>query len=40
MWNPELEAMPREHLPLLQLERLRSTVGVILAAGMPLAQRQ
>jgi phenylacetate-CoA ligase len=39
MWNREAETLPRERMEALQLERLRATVGRVLAAGTPLSER-
>jgi len=39
MWNPGIEALPREQLEALQLERLRSVLDRVLARVPPLAER-
>jgi phenylacetate-CoA ligase len=39
MWNPEVEALPRERLEVLQLERLRASVARVLRAVPPFAAR-
>jgi phenylacetate-CoA ligase len=39
MWNREIETLPRERMNALQLERLRATVGRVLAGVEPLADR-
>ena len=35
IWNPEVETLPRERLAVLQLERLRATLGRTLEADIP-----
>ncbi len=39
IWNHEVETLPRERMHALQLERLRATVGRVLAGVAPLAER-
>jgi len=39
MWNPEIETLSRERMDALQLERLRSAVGRVLARVPPLGAR-
>jgi phenylacetate-CoA ligase len=39
MWNPAAEAMPRPELEALQLQRLRATVGRLLASVPPIRER-
>jgi len=39
IWNREVETLPRERMDALQLERLRATVGRVLAGVAPLAER-
>jgi phenylacetate-CoA ligase len=39
IWNHEVETLPRERMHALQLERMRATVGRVLAAVAPLAER-
>jgi phenylacetate-CoA ligase len=39
IWNHEVETLPRERMHALQLERMRATVGRVLAAVEPLAER-
>jgi phenylacetate-CoA ligase len=39
IWNHEVETLPRDRMHALQLERLRATVGRVLAAVEPLAER-
>jgi phenylacetate-CoA ligase len=39
IWNREIEGLPRERMDALQLERLRATVGRVLAGVAPLAGR-
>ena len=39
LWNPDVEAAPRDRLEALQLERLRTTVGRMLEAVAPMRER-
>src|SRR5262249_9887730 len=39
IWNPRAETLPRDQMQALQLERLRETVGVLLRAVPPQAER-
>lgn len=39
IWNREIEGLPRERMDALQLERLRATLGRVLASVAPLAGR-
>ena len=39
IWNPSAETLAREQLAALQLERLRHTVGLLLRAVPPQAER-
>jgi len=39
IWNREIETLPRDRMDALQLERLRATIGRVLASVAPLAGR-